>query len=83
MWLILQEFFGLWVKASAQHRRFAGPQTRLLVFWKRAHFVINPAKQVGDPVYSGHDRSPLAINFVSLYRLTWRRSWLLQLSLKN
>ena len=28
MWLILQEFFGLWVKASAQHRRFAGPQTR-------------------------------------------------------
>lgn len=66
-----------------QGHHLAGPQLGLGMFGEGAHLVIDPAKQVCDKVNRGHGRSPFSVNLGTLYRLTWRQSWPLQLSLKN
>lgn len=66
-----------------QGHHLAGPKLGLGMFGEGAHLIIDPAKQLRDKVNRGHGRSPFSVNLGSLYRLTWRWSWPLQLSLKN
>ena len=68
---------------NAQRHYFAGPQRRLGMLGQGPHPIIDPAKQVRDKVDGGHDRSPVTVNLECIHKLTWGRSWPLQLSLKN